>query len=255
MKGRPVPESATAAFAAMSGPNAPKNISFGRIEQRTTPGSIAHVLRAAILDGTLEPGSRLREIPLAADLGVSRAPLRQALGILADEGLIVKYPYRGAFVAKVSATAMSEIASLRIRLEPYAIELAIPRLTGTGRIRLTRALEEMAAGAANNDLTATIDAHMAFHRAFYDLSEHTLLLDLWKSWEAQLQMFFSADHQAFADLHDMVADHERLLSIIDRGDLDEITREIAVHVHSPSPAEVAAEAIASADAQGRRLLG
>jgi len=130
---------------------------------------------------------------------------------------------------------MSEIASLRKRLEPYAIELAIPRLTGTSRIKVTRALEDMAFGADNNDLTATVDAHMAFHRAFYELSEHKLLLDLWKSWEAQLQMFFSADHQAFADLHDMVADHERLLSIIDRGDIDEITREIAVHVHSPSP--------------------
>ena len=83
----------------------------------------------------MAPGSQLREIPLAADLGVSRAPLREALGILADEGLIVKYPYRGVFVAEVSATGMTEIASLRKRLEPYAIELAIPRLTGTSRIK------------------------------------------------------------------------------------------------------------------------
>lgn len=240
-------EPATGAFAATLGRNASKNVSLGPIEQRTTPGSVAHVLRTAILDGTLAPGSQLREIPLAADLGVSRAPLREALGILADEGLIVKYPYRGAFVAEVSATGMSEIASLRKRLEPYAIELAIPRLTGTSRIKVTRALEDMAIGADNNALTATVDAHMAFHRAFYELSEHKLLLDLWKSWEAQLQMFFSADHQAFADLHDMVADHERLLSIIDRGDIDEITHEIEVHVHSPSPAEVEAEATASAD--------
>lgn len=236
------------AFAATLGRNASNNVSFGPIEQRTTPGSVAHVLRTAILDGTLAPGSQLREIPLAADLGVSRAPLREALGILADEGLVVKYPYRGAFVAEVSATGMSEIASLRKRLEPYAIELAIPRLTGTSRIKVTRALEDMAIGADNNDVTATVDAHMAFHRAFYELSEHKLLLDLWKSWEAQLQMFFSADHQAFADLHDMVEEHERLLSVIDRGDIEEITQEIAVHVHSPSPAEVAAEATASADA-------
>ena len=42
----------------------------------------------------------------------------------------------------------------------------------------------MAFGADNNDLTATVDAHMAFHRAFYELPEHKLLLDLWKSWEA-----------------------------------------------------------------------
>ena len=237
---------ASAFTATLKSPR--KDVSLGRIEQRTTPGSVAQVLRKAILDGTLPPGSQLRENPLSADLGVSRAPLREALGILADEGLIVKYPYRGAFVAEVSAIGMSEIASLRKRLEPFAIELALPRLTGTRRIKVTRALEDMAIGADNNDLTATIDAHMAFHRAFYELSEHKLLLDLWKSWEAQLQMFFSADHRAFSDLHDMVADHQRLLAIIDRGDLDEITREIAVHVHSPSPAEVEAEAASPAGA-------
>lgn len=49
---------------------------------------------------------------------------------------------------------------------------------------MTRALKEMAVGAANNDPTSTINAHMAFQRAFYDLSEHTLLLESWKRWEA-----------------------------------------------------------------------
>jgi DNA-binding GntR family transcriptional regulator len=93
----------------------------------------------------------------------------------------------------------------------------------------------MALGADNNDPAATIDAHMAFHRAFYELSGHQLLLDLWKGWEAQLQLFLSADHQLFADLHDMVADHQRLLSIIDTGDLDAITAEIDRHVHGGLP--------------------
>ena len=225
-----------------------KGVTLGRIEQRTTPGSVAHVLRSAILDGTLAPGSRLRETHLATDLGVSRAPLREALAMLADEGLVVKFPYRGAFVAEVSAAGMAEIASLRKRLEPYAIELAMPKLTGSNRIKVTRPLEDMAIGADNKDLTATIDAHMAFHRAFYELSGHKLLLDLWHSWEAQLQMFFSADHQAFSDLHDMVADHVRLLSIIDHGDLAEIAHEIGIHVHGPTASAVEAEAAATRDA-------
>ena len=56
-------------------------VRLGRITQRTTPWSVASVLRTAILDGTLKPGSQLRETHLAADLGVSRAPLREALGI------------------------------------------------------------------------------------------------------------------------------------------------------------------------------
>ena len=205
-------------------------VSLGRITQRTTPGSVALVIRNAILEGRLKPGSQLRETHLAADLGVSRAPLREALGLLAEEGLVDKIPYRGAFVAEVTQESIAEIASLRKRLEPYAIELALPHLRGS-----TRILEDMALGADNNDPAATIDAHMAFHRAFYELSGHQRLLDLWKGWEAQLQLFLSADHQLFADLHDMVADHQRLLSIIDTGDLDAITAEIDRHVHGGLP--------------------
>src|SRR6476469_909299 len=170
-------------------------VSLGRITQRTTPGSVALVIRNAILEGRLKPGSQLRETHLAADLGVSRAPLREALGLLAEEGLVDTIPYRGAFVAEVTQESIAEIARLRKRLEPYAIELALPHLRGS-----TRILEDMALGADDNNTTATIDAHMAFHRAFYELYGHQLLL-----------------------------------SIIDTGDLDAITAEIDRHVHGGLP--------------------
>jgi FCD domain len=79
-----------------------------------------------------------------------------------------------AFVAEVSAESIAEIASLRKRLEPYAIELALPRLRGATRIKVTRPLEDMTIGADTNDAAATINAHMGFHRAFYELSGHKL---------------------------------------------------------------------------------
>jgi len=219
----------------------PDTVSLGRLTQRTTPGTVAHVIRKAILEGRLKPGSQLREIPLAADLGVSRAPLREALGLLAEEGLVKRIPYKGAFVTEISGELIAEIASLRKRLEPYAIELALPRLKSSARIKVTRALEDMAIGADNNDPAATIEAHTAFHRAFYELCGHRLVLDLWTSWEAQLQLFFSADQKLFADLHDMVAAHQRLLDIVDTGDIEAITAEIDRHVHGGVPqAEIAA---------------
>jgi DNA-binding GntR family transcriptional regulator len=164
--------------------------------------------------------------------------------MLTDGGLVVKVPFRGA-------KGRTEIASVRKRLEPYAIELALPRLTRASRgkiTKITRALEDMAISADNNDRTGTINAHMAFHRAFYELSGHRLLLDLWNNWEAPLQKFFSADRRDFADLHDMVADHQRLLSIIDTGDPDAITREIDVHLHGPTQCEIPAEPESPADA-------
>ncbi len=208
-------------------------LSLARIEQKTTPGTVAALLRAAILDGTLQPGSQIREIPVAAALGVSRAPLREGLALLVDEGLVVRIPYKGAFVSEVSQQVVAEIASLRRRLEPFAIELALPKLKGPGRTKVVSALQAMAKAADEGDPARTIDAHMDFHRCFYELSGHKLLLDVWRSWESQLQLFLSADHQSFADLHDVVAEHERLLSIIDTGDMDAITREVDRHVHGP----------------------
>ncbi|MGW0634957.1 GntR family transcriptional regulator [Nocardia salmonicida] len=206
-------------------------VTFGRIEQRTTPGAIADVLRSAILDGKLAPGSQLREAHLAADLGVSRAPLREAFGVLADEGLVEKIAYRGTFVAQVSPREVEEMANIRRRLEPYAVELALPKLRGPGRSKAVRALQDMARAADNGDLSESVRAHMRFHRVFYELSGNRLLLNLWSGWEAQLQMFLSVDHRSFADLHDVVAEHERLMSIIDTGDMAAITREIDHHVH------------------------
>jgi DNA-binding GntR family transcriptional regulator len=78
-------------------------LTLGRIAQRTTPGSVADVLGTAILDGTLKPGSPLREAHLAAEFRVGRAPLREALAMLGDDGLAKRIPYRGAFVAEVGA--------------------------------------------------------------------------------------------------------------------------------------------------------
>lgn len=92
-------------------------------EQRTTtPDGVYRTLRAAILDGTVPPGGQLREAHIAKDLGISRSPLREALTKLEEEGLVVKIPYRGAFVVEVSAREVAEIDSVRLRVEPYAAE-------------------------------------------------------------------------------------------------------------------------------------
>ena len=84
------------------------------LEQRTTtPDGVYRVLRAAILDGTVPAGGQLREAHIAADLGISRSPLREALTRLEEEGLVVKIPFRGAFVVEVSARGRR-----RYRLDP-----------------------------------------------------------------------------------------------------------------------------------------
>lgn len=206
---------------------------FAMIKDRTTTRSVASALRNAILEGRVPQGSPLREARIATVMGISRAPLREALSILAEEGLVNKIPYRGAFVASVSEKTVAEMASIRRRLEPFAIELAIPNLVGASRRRVTRALTEMHIAAENGDLTTSIEAHMAFHAAFYDLSNHQMMIDMWRGWQTQLQLFLSTDHRVFENLHTVAEGHEQLLDVIDTHDMPAIIDEVARHVHGP----------------------
>jgi DNA-binding GntR family transcriptional regulator len=205
---------------------------FEGLERRTTPEGVYRVLRAAILDGTVPPGGQLRERDIATDLGISRSPLREALTRLEEEGLIVKIPFRGAFVVEVSAQDVAEIASIRLLVEPYAGELALEALRGPGRPSLTQTIEDLRRATEKNDIPASIDAHLQFHRLFYDLSGHGALRTLWAGWETKLRLYLSVDHRSYSDPHDIAVEHERLAAVALEGDVEEFRRELARHFQS-----------------------
>ncbi len=205
---------------------------FAGLERTTTPEGVYRVLRAAILDGTVPPGGQLRERDIATDLGVSRSPLREALTRLEEEGLIVKFPFRGAFVVEVSAREVAEIASIRLLVEPYAGDLALETLRGPERPRLTQTVEELRQATDKNDIPASIDAHLQFHRLFYDFSGHGVLRGLWNGWETKLRLYLAVDHRSYSDLHDIAVEHERLAAIALEGDMDAFRRELAQHFQS-----------------------
>jgi DNA-binding GntR family transcriptional regulator len=203
---------------------------FDAIEQQTTEISVLRVVRRAILSGGLPPGSPLREAHIAADLGVSRAPLRQALRTLEEEGLVVKVPFTGTYVADVGPERVREIESLRERLEPWAVRLALPALRDGGRERLAQLADELTHAAQAGDIPASIDAHLGVHRLFYELAGHQLLLNMWLGWEGQLRLFLARDHQSFDNLPAIDHDHRRLLELFDAGDDDTLEAEVIRHV-------------------------
>jgi DNA-binding GntR family transcriptional regulator len=205
---------------------------FGGLERTTTPEGVYRVLRTAILDGTVPPGGQLRERDIATDLGISRSPLREALTRLEEEGLIVKFPFRGAFVVEVSAREVAEISSVRLLVEPYAGELALETLRGPERPRLTQTVEELRQATDKNDIPASIDAHLQFHRLFYDFSGHGVLRGLWNGWETKLRLYLAVDHRSYSDLHDIAVEHERLAAVALEGDMDVFRRELAQHFQS-----------------------
>jgi DNA-binding GntR family transcriptional regulator len=213
-------------------------VKFEPLEQRTTPDGVFRVLRAAILDGTLSAGSQLREAHIAADLGISRAPLREALTRLEEEGLIVKIPFRGAFVAEVSAETIAEIASVRFLVEPYAAELSAAALRTTHKKRLMGTIKAMHDAGRKNDIPASIDAHLQFHRLLYECSGHGVLQELWNGWESKLRLFLAADHRSYSDLDEIAVAHEGLAQMVIEGDMRVFQHELAHHVHAAPGAPI-----------------
>ncbi len=214
------------------------NATFEWHEKRaTTPEAVYRVLRAAILDGGVPPGGQLREAHIAADLGISRSPLREALTRLEEEGLVVKIPFRGAFVVEVSAHDVAEIASIRLRVEPYAMELSMETLRGRERPLLMRTVEDLQRATEENDIPASIDAHLRFHRLFYDLSGHSILQNLWNGWESKLRLYLAVDHRSYSDVQDIVREHEGLVACVLEGDVAGFRQEVADHFPSALHAE------------------
>jgi len=208
-----------------------------RLQQSTTADAALEAVRNAILDGTFPPGSQLREAHLATELGISRAPLREALNRLELEGLVERIPFRGSFVAEVSVRAVTEIAALRAVLEPYAVEHALPYFaTSEGRAELIEAVNTLSEVTAAGDRPGSLEAHLAIHGLLYRASGNGALYDLWKSWEAQLRLFLAVDQQSFSHLDELAVSHGALLAAIESGDAKRIRAELSGHIH-PMTAE------------------
>jgi DNA-binding GntR family transcriptional regulator len=189
-------------------------------------------LRAAILDGSLEAGAPLREGQIATALGVSRAPVREALRNLEQEGLVTKVGYRGAFVASASAETLNEVMSIRARIEPYAVERSLPVFIADGFGHLERLLSRLAGHARTGRATLTVDAHIAFHRAFYEFADHRLLLDTWRALEPALRLHLLTAQLASRHAEHVIKSHRELLDIIRSGSLKSINRRLADHILS-----------------------
>jgi DNA-binding GntR family transcriptional regulator len=213
-----------------------------RLQQSTTAEGALRAVRNAILDGTFPPGSQLREVHISTELGISRAPLREALNRLELEGLVVRIPFRGAFVAEVSPRVAAEIAALRAVLEPYAVECALPYFaTPEGRAELVGAVSTLSERTSAGDRPGSLEAHLAIHSLLYRASGNQALYDVWKSWESQLRLFLAVDQQSFPQLSDLAVTHRALLAAIETGDMEQIRRELSDHIH-PKPPASAAEA-------------
>jgi len=188
-------------------------------------GRIAAALTDAVVGGRFAPGERLNEVRLAAELGVSRAPLREAARLLENRGLIVAHPRRGFFVRDLDARALAEIYDLRICLERHAGLRVCERLTEEMAAALTAQAARIAAFAA--DPGRQVEEDFAFHRMICVFADNTRALRVYDELTREMRFGIAvighlyADPEVIARTHDPVLaallarDGERWLAAID----------------------------------------
>jgi DNA-binding GntR family transcriptional regulator len=130
------------------------------LDRTTTAAGAERVLRDTILDGTLAPGTHLREVQLAASLGVSRNTLREALRGLAEQGLVTHHPHRGVVVTDLSAADVADLFRLRLVLELAGLH----ELDADGIDRLGAATDSFARALAVGDIVKALEHDFEFHR-------------------------------------------------------------------------------------------
>ncbi len=141
--------------------------------------TVLRVVRSAILDGRFPAGTRLDQNRIAAELGVSRMPVREAIKQLEANGLVVVLPYRGVEVARLDPAAVTELFGIRIALETLAIGRAVERLETKQLERMRRTLEKMdrhiRAGSSDDDAWMRLNG--AFHNTINEASGWSTLVE------------------------------------------------------------------------------
>jgi DNA-binding GntR family transcriptional regulator len=130
---------------------------------RNASTAASELIRAAIVDGRLKPGQRLKEEELAQELGISRTPVREALLILQSEGLVDSMPNRGATVRAYAIDDLDEMYQLRAVLEGYAARRAAVRVSEEEIERLRGSCERFDRLRLEDDLLDLVKENIVFH--------------------------------------------------------------------------------------------
>ena len=212
----------------------------GPIQIQSVVDQVHAAIREQILSGELERGSHLPQETIAAELGVSRTPLREALRRLAGEGLVVLQAHHGATVADLDFGDMSDAWGARLVIEPPAAGLAAER---RDEAQIDRMREAIAAQRASADsVSASLDANREFHLALVAASGNPHLHHFAELlWVARIS---SAIYAAQADERSVVLgwadEHEAIVAAIEAGKAEAAERLTREHVlRHPAPQRLA----------------
>lgn len=204
--------------------------SFQPIVDTTRRAEVVAALRRAILTGQLPPGRKVNEVRIADQMRVSRAPLREAIRELVQEGLLTNIPYAGAYVINVTAKDVSDAYALHRALEDFAIDCAWPMRDDRFRDELDRRHEAVKRATLDIDLTQQIETALRLHSLIYEWADNALLLDTWQRLARRLQMYFALHQRARNEPVPAVDMHEDYVRLLKGDDIAAAKKHAREHI-------------------------
>jgi len=215
------------------------NALLNQINNKPLRERILDILRDAIVSGDLKPGQTLVETELATRFGVSRAPLREALQILNNEGLVETIPYHGTTVRRLTRTDIEELYSLRSVLETFAVRRVIAHNSARSVEILRQHYHEMLVAAESGDLALVNKIDRAFHDTLLELSEHSLLLSTWNVVSMRVRQVMALLNRRNSDLRQIAYNHLPIIEAIANN--DEELAAVLVQKHVAASGDLIAE--------------
>ena len=187
-------------------------------------------LRGMLVEGLIQPGEKLNERSLCELLRVSRTPLREAIKLLAAEGLVDLVPNRGAIAVKLGEADVIHAFEVIAELEGLSGELAAQRASDEERAALRALHFEMLACYTRRDVSGYYRLNSAIHDAINDAARNPVLARMFRSLNARVQFLRFRTNQNEAKWKLAMAEHEQMIEAIDRRDGATLRRVLQQHV-------------------------
>ncbi len=202
---------------------------------------VIETLRRSIQRGSYRPGERLVEDRLARELGVSRIPVREALRVLASEGLVQIAPRRGASVAALSRQSVHEMIEVRATLEGLNARLAARHRAPEVVAALREVLERGNTAAARSDADALVELNDRFHDLLANAGRNEVLGELMRTLRSRTTPLFASMSRRRA--RDTWSEHAAIVKAVIAGDEDRAAELAADHVARAGDRVVAGDSI------------
>lgn len=217
---------------AESTPSADGAVFQPRPDRQLVTDWVYEEIRGAIVDLRLEPGAPLREAAIASQLGVSKTPVREALGRLEQEGLVEATSFKGAVVTDYSERDLQEIYELRELLEGVAVRAAATDADEQTLDALRDVIEQSRAARDAGDLGGLAELLGRFDQIIFEQVANVRIRSLIETLRAHLTRIGKLTEEIPGRVEASVEEHAAIVEAIARGDADQAERAMRVHIGS-----------------------